>query len=335
MTPAAQRALRDTALVHQVPGRFISKPSHADERVHAPQRSAMNAQLSSIIALLHRDPPLAPPQGADAVVDPGIDVNDVPGGTRIVAGDVKIVVWPYWVDGGRVVLNSGKDVTFWVNNSMCEPTDDAGSGLGFAFAPRPTGRFHGYPTFDSTVVITHRTAPPCVPVTREEFLTALTRKLALTAPSNDSEARDAKREQEAGLRQLAKTDPKGTAQLRVQLAQEQHVTDSITNSIGSRFTDALTQLSPAERASPAYLSENGCPDESNGCLVNANAAGARMVVRSNAAFFDSSRPADVQLITIDISHVFDDTNPPNPYLVTLMHSILDQLDWPALGALVR
>jgi hypothetical protein len=223
------------------------------------------------------------------------------------------------------------------NQPMCAPTDDAGSGLGFALAPKQTGRFHGYPTLDSVVVITHRTQPPCIPVTREEVLTALLNKVARSASGSDTDSEDraAKRDQDAALRDMEKTDPRGAAQLRAQIAQGQQVADSISKSLRTGFRTALARLSLAERASPAYLSEDGCPDESGGCLVDAGSAGARMVVRSNPAFFDSSRPADVQLITLDIRHVFDDTNPSNPYLVALMHSIMDQLDWPALGALVR
>lgn len=299
------------------------------------QRTAMTSQLAGLVAVLRRDPPIAPPIGADAAVSTESGINAIPGGPRTITGDVRLSVWPYMVDGGHFVYNNGLAVFFLVNYSMCAPDDAAGAGLGFAFAPTPNGRFHGYPMLDSTVVITHRGASPCLSVTREELLTALSRKTAHASSTDDSDTQAAMREQEAGLRELAKTNPTAAAQVRAQLAQTQRTTDSIVKSLNNGFANALARMSPAERSSPAYVSESECTDSASGCLVDANTPGARMIVRSNPAFFDATRPADVQLITVDIRHVLDDPNPSNPFVVKLMSSILDQLDWVAVGALVK
>lgn len=332
--PAAQRALRDTALVHDIPGRWVMKAPAVHTTVTGAQRTAMLAQLGSIANLLHSA--LGSLPGVEADARQGAEPVPVPGGGSVVAGDLKLLLWPYSVHDGRLQFyDNAAELLVQVNRSACAGADAIGSGDGFVLAPRVNGRFHGFPMLDSVVVITHRAAPPCIPVTRGEIVQALARRIRSDDARGDSAARAGAADQERALREAAKSNPALAAQLREEMRQLQHVGDSIRAAAQSQIGGALARMSPAERASPAYLSDDGChADQIDACFVEASAPGAHPVVRENPAFFDTSRPSDVQIVTLDLRPI-EGARGNARYPTAVLDAALAKLDWTALNALVR
>lgn len=332
--PATERALRDPALVHQVPGRFLVKSAAVHAQVVGAQRASMLAQLSRITELLRASLGTLP--GVEADVSPGASLVQLPGGGSMIGGDVKLLLWPYSVRNGRLAFyENAAELIVWVNHSACRGPDAIGNSYGFMLAPRVNGRFHGFPMLDSTVVITHRTQPPCIPVTRGEIFQALSHTVARETARGDSTARADAADQERALRELEKSNPAMAAQARADMARMKRMSDSMLASARGQFDGALAAMSPAERASPAYLVENGCrSSDLRACLVDASTPGARAVVRENPAFFDTTRPADVQIITFELRPL-EGARRNAAYPTAVMDTAFARLDWAALSALAR
>jgi len=335
ITPAVQRALRDSALVRQIPGRFEVKVRSADRRETQQERGAMEGHLRDIVSLLHLDPAFARPTGIDVNVQIETGITKTGTGARLISGIVKFFAWPFMVNGSRVSYNNALAAEFHVNDDLCATGNPVVPGSSYFLAGALTGDYHGFPTLDSIVVITHRAPPPCIPVSRAEYLNAMAHSMARATAIDPAEAAQAKREQDAALREMARTNPTAAAQERAQIAAIQHTTDSITASLATRYTTPLSRMSPAERSSPAYVVDGSCADDENACLVPPGTSGARMIVRANPAFFDTTRPTDAQVITLDLRHVLDEPNPPDPFIVALMSRALSQFDWDGLGPLAK
>jgi hypothetical protein len=104
---------------------------------------------------------------------------------RLLTGWVSMTSWPYGILDGQLAYYSAAAVQLRVNPDLC-PADDKVYGVGFRRAPKFDGRFHGLPMLDSVVVITHRTAPPCLPVSRAQVVVALRRQLDGILPRVDA-----------------------------------------------------------------------------------------------------------------------------------------------------
>lgn len=332
---AADAALRDTTLVTQIPGRWQLTPVSADTRLTRAERSAMLSSLATIGDLLHAALGTLP--GVEADVSENADRLATPDSTRIAGGSVKILLWPYSVRNGKLAFyDNASEAIFWVNHTVCVGDAAGQSGFGFILAPQGTGRYHGFPMLDSVVVITHRTEPPCIPVTRGEFLEAYARKIASDRAHDDSAWRAEAPKREKDLADAARMDPALAASARAQDAQMKRSVDSARTAIQQLFDAALARMSPAERASPAYLSGGGCRGDGDPstCFVDASAPGARAVVRENPAFFDSARPGDVQIVTLSLKSLYSGAANAQ-YPTTVMNAALSRLDWSALSALVH
>ena len=75
------------------------------------------------------------------------------------------------------------------------------------------------------------------------------------------------------------------------------------------------------------------------CAIRANggagqAAANRSCVRPNPAFFDATRPGDVQVITLGMREVVGGRRRA-PYPTSVMEAALERFDWSALSALAR
>jgi hypothetical protein len=334
--PAVEAALRDSALARQIPGRWIAARPSANGKLTPAERVAMQATLTRIAELWRASLGALP--GVEADESQNAEWFGTAGGAHVAGGDVKLLLWPYSIRNGKVTMyDNAARALFWVNQSVCtgEPAGDR--AFGFILAPRLTGHFHGFPMLDSTIVITHRTQPPCIPVTRGEFLQAYVTKLAADRARDDSvwNADAAKREKD--LADVARTNPVLVASARAEGTRMRQTMDSARTAIQRVFGDALTRMSPAERASPAYLSGGQCgggETDPSSCFVDASAPGARAVVRENAAFFDTTRPADAQLITLSVAEVINGERSA-PYPTSVLEAALGRLDWAALSALVR
>lgn len=332
--PAVERALHDTTLVTQIPGRWKMSAFSADTRLTPAERSAMHGSLTSIAELLHTALGTLPGVEADASLN--ADDLAVPGGAHVAAGSVKTLVWPYSVRNGKLAFyNNAAEALFWVNHTVCEGDEAITRGLGFIYAPRLNGTFHGFPMLDSTIVITHRTQPPCLPVSREEVLQALLNQMRAGGAAADSSWNAGAAERERGMTELAKTNPTAAASARAEMTRMKHVSDSVRASVRSALQNAIARMSPAERASPAYVSDSSCRGEDlSSCFVAAGVADGRAVVRENSAFFDTARPAEVQLVTLSLKSLYAGSANAE-YPTKVMGAALERFDWSALNALVH
>lgn len=296
----------------------------------------MFATLGQIAGLWRRSLGTLP--GVEADESENAEWFAVPGGAHVAGGDVKVLLWPYSVRNGKLALyDNAARALFWVNQSVCVGPATGAGDSGFILAPRLTGSFHGFPMLDSVVVVTHRTQPPCVPVTRGEYLEAYQRKLIADRAHDDSAWRADAPTREKNLADAARANPALAASVRAQMAQMTSSADSARTAVQRLFSDALARMSPAERASPAYVSESGCRSDAqdpSACFVDPQTPNARAVVRENPAFFDTTRPGAPQLITLSLGEVMRGRGSA-PYPTQIMEAALDRLDWAALSALVR
>lgn len=334
--PAVDAALRDSALVKRIPGQWIAAHPSANGKLTPAERAAMQATLTRIAELWRASLGTLP--GVEGDESQNAEWFAIAGGAHVAGGDVKLLLWPYAVRNGRIALyDNAARALFWVNQSVCTGDPAGDPAFGFILGPRLTGSFHGFPMLDSTIVITHRAQPPCIPVTRGEFLQAYVTKLAADRARDDSVSRADAAKREKDLADVARTNPALVASARAEEARMRQTVDSARTAVQRMFSDALARMSPAERASPAYLSGGHCRGSDTdpaSCFVDASTPDARAVVRENAAFFDATRPADPQLITLSLAEVINGERSA-PYPTSVLEAALDRLDWAALSALVR
>lgn len=332
--PAVERALHDSALVTQIPGAWVAARPSSDTRLTAAERAATQRALTQIAALWRTSLGTLP--GVEGDESQNADWLALPDGSHVIGGSVKILLWPYSVRNGKLAFyENAAELLVWVNRSACRGADAIGGGYGLVLAPRVTGRFHGFPMLDSVVVITHRTAPPCIPVTRGEIIQAVAQRMSAGDARGDSAALVGAADQERALRETEKSNPALAAQLRAEMRHMQRMGDSIRAAARSQLGGALARMSPAERATPAYLSDRSCrADELERCFVDASAPGAHAVVRENPAFFETSRPSDVQIVTFDLRPI-EGARRNARYPTAVLDAAFAQLDWAALNALVR
>ncbi len=291
--PSVRRVLADTALVHELPAQRRDDPLNVSLDVTRPERAAMSSALVQLSALLRNDLAVQRASGVALVFRNDLAVDTAGPGRRL-TGVVSMRSWPFAVVGGRLGYSSAARVELNVNPDLC-PAEERTYGVGFRRAPRFDGRFHGFPMLDSVVVITHRTAPPCLPVSRARVVTALRRNL------------------DEILAQLPPGD---------EMHERAHALDAL-----------LAGMSPDERASDAYLSGHAC--DAVVCFGTPAEEGAQQLVVPNPDFYDRTRLATVQAVTISLGPLLAPSNPPNAFHAHFILEVLETLDWPALSALVR
>ena len=288
-----RRVLADTTLVHDLPAQQSDSRLIVDLSVTRGERTTMTSQLGRLTALLRADFAVQRAQGASLVFRTEIDVDTSSHG-RMLGGSVSMTSWPYGVLDGHLEYYSAKVIELQVNPDLC-PADEKVYGAGFRRAPTFDGRFHGFPMLDSFVVITHRTAPPCLPVSRARVVTALRRQLDRVLPQLDA-------------------------------GSEMHVRAQALDAL-------LAGMSPTERSSDAYLSMKSC--EIVVCFAPPDEEGSEQLVVPNPDFYDRSRPTTVQAVALALPSLLAPSNPVNEFHARFIRAVLDGFDWPALGALVQ
>lgn len=88
----------------------------------------------------------------------------------------------------------------------------------------------------------------------------------------------------------------------------------------------LAALTPAQRKADAWI--GGLEPGAGSGLVPAGTPGARRLVTPNPAFYDATRPTEVQAIAVKSQTTSQ------PYLLGVQGEVLRTLDWQALAALL-
>jgi hypothetical protein len=194
------------------------------------------------------------------------------------------------------------------------------------FAPVAGPPVRGFPVLGDRVILTRRSAPPCVFVTRGEYLeAALAQARKAVQPETDEE-------RWARAKLQGSKDPSAQAILG-QLNQAQQTAHDNVRAL----QDELASLSADERAAPTWVDLQQCRYGFD-CLAAPRAPGAKPLVKANPAFFDPSRPTDVQLLSVRIGEgadwqsVLSGTDQRQDMMLT---RIANQVDLSALAALVR
>jgi hypothetical protein len=178
-----RRVLADTALVHDLPAHQSDGRLTVALNVTRAERTAMTPSLVQLSALLRGDSAVRNSRGVWLTFRNELSVN-TGGHGRLLTGRVAMTSWPYGILDGGIAYYSAAEVLLQVNPDLC-PADENVDGVDFRRAPKFDGRFHGFPMLDSLVVITHRTASPCLPVSCAQVVIALRRQLDGVLPQLD------------------------------------------------------------------------------------------------------------------------------------------------------
>lgn len=183
---------------------------------------------------------------------------------------------------------------------------------------RRTGEFRGHPIYNTQcVILTSRTEPPFLPVTRERYMRleilGMRAKLDHFRKQVDYEHLDAK--WRAGYDEAIKASEQIVAAREAELAR----------------------MSQQDRAAPAAMRHNGVNDST---LVSPDDQDAIPLVTTNPAFFDRSLPpSKAQVIIVNLPFLQagakPDRTPDEPDRRAHGERIRDQLDWAALEAMVK
>ncbi len=320
---------------------YRPRPPLAQDGLALPLARAYLARLDSLVAVLASNPVFHPPLGfmADAYADDQVEQHDGVVVREPVHGRISII-FHYFVDndgkpawGGeanssfRIDVNVGAPAALLRHPLWYEGLWTA-DGRAICFAPARTGTIAGRPLWDDrSLVFTRGDLPPWVPVSREEYLTALIANrdsVARASAASVSEGNSdrawrewvAQRPQRlaeiektvAALRKAAPAQAEKTradmlkmdrgieAQLKSQVGTfSSSGSDTLARSVAAMRAE-LAAMSPAERASPAW---RGVAELDSG-LLPAGADGARMLCAANPALLDRSRPVtDLQVLDVD------------------------------------
>lgn len=281
---------------------------------------AAQVEVRQVDAIFRRDKALDPPP-AGMLVEPGGDVGTGPppqqvpyrrdvvpafyailflhpsemcrdGACRIVKGEGE---------GVHVYINRPYNTLFW-SDYQSPPFGEPHDAQTLYFAPRQVGTVGGYPLYENGyVVMTHRTQPIWVAVSREDFVRARIVRLRGKLPPASTPAYKSVSERIAALdRELA-------------------------------------AMPGADRAAPAYCCAP-MRDASPSGMASGAAPPARAVVRLNKDFFDPSLPGSaVQLLVVGTAAAYDREYGGNaserqhPFFADVQNG----LDWGALAQLLR
>lgn len=206
----------------------------------AAQRAAATATTNRIIAILRRTSVLSNPVGYSVTIRAAAHTR-LPGDAPNVP--YHAIVWVKsryfgWFDNGRggrsIDLDAvGLDLAIGVNTAGFpgEMEDDAtepdkgprimGGDEGGLDVYRKTGAFHGHPIYGgSCTYLTHRTAAPIIPVTKERYLNVELLKLRATQTRHDGQRQqDGKFSSNARLQEFLQGRPAREAQNQKMFAE--------------------------------------------------------------------------------------------------------------------
>jgi len=287
----------------------------------ASDRAATLGTLDALLAILKRDPALAQPTGFDVVVKRSLVFPTSAEWSRphpVPAGIVGFAI-PYGRDaaGRPVPGHEGPGFSVKLNDLSCafgeSPVFAHDAEGDLLRAPKPDGSVHGHPRYETGCVwVTHVARPIALPVPRERVV-----RLRLAEM----------RAQQARAESIAV--PNGNAQFAAFRAQTVAQWKAKADSLAAE----LAAMSPAERRAPAYVNPFGAARASH--LTTPDDPAAIALVTINPQYFDPSLPVSApQGIAVRFSGVIQ-SRFASDALVTAFTRALDQLDWNALGALLR
>lgn len=277
---------------------------------HAAEREVVTTNLRKLLDIVQRNPALAPPKGLD--VAPSLVARTPLFGMNrgVIQYELtELIYWYTFVDAGRLKPQPASMVAFYLRGNQIRAALNGGEPWPYDTAkqtylePRQIGEAGGYPYYDSGGLVVKKTDRPIwVPLTREQALGML------LGPAKTA---------------LAQT-PQARPDL-VRMAQQDV----------SCLEAALAALSPAERASAAYVSRQ-LPPRRGQCspLVPESAPGAQRLVRENPEFYDRKLPPSaLQVIILDFE-MLRDGGGAYPWQKAVVERLRQQMDYPALAALL-
>jgi len=280
-------------------------PYDAPPWLTAVQAEAMRGNLSAVADVFRRTPVLASPVGFTVfpkrrlVFDQRSWAHPTQRDRRWPIQGALMLSASIFQPDGRTVYDTGSAfvVNVSANDLGCvfdnaSPWATDGQGTMYLQPSGPTETMHGFPTYRYCILITHRTEPFFVPVAQER---------ALAVRITEADARVQEWKPLGG--ELLVTWQRVAASLRAQLAA----------------------MTAGDRKAPAYVAETPDPEH-----PLSSAAAGRALVEPSAAFFDASRPSDIQLLT-----VFDGCVTNSCAKTDIIQKLHAQLDWKALASIVR
>lgn len=278
-------------------------------RTASPAEHAFTTQLDDIAASVHALAFLNPPVGFS--VEPHVALLGRDSRTRMLTGEYILYIIPHTIrpDGSVDIAPPGHgfeglQFSIAANATACilgESSAVQYSDVDGALYPAPVvGSYQGHPTFNDCVILTRRNVPPIVPATRERVLRILIRQ---------------------------------NVELPVVMRALQ---------------TQLDVMSAADRAAPAFL-DGGVLyrmqlGQAAGGNLFASAVGKapddallQALVQPNPAFFDTTRPGDIQLLSIvtPCSARYRRQSQWCAGYGDLFDRLEGSLDWPVLTAIVR
>lgn len=330
-------AAAQVVYVPDAPGKWVVAPAP-----YAPGGTLRPADLTGVKALdlqvygvFRQTPLLAAPKGFDVLPHSNFAREDMDGNSdsplpKVIAGTFNIQLAPYIVENGRTYAFAN-GVLGWIqvdlNKASClglnRMTGEDAGGQFYRDMPELTRDAHGHLAAGDCVLLTHRTEPLLIPVTRERYLqwqvADARKKVAESEPDAATKAAMAQHPDDEGFKQMAR--------LRASL-----------KSYADAKAQALASLTPAEKSAPAWVQLDvnvnmNRPDANpfdTEPLTDAAAPGAHEVFAYNPRFFDRALPATApQLLTVagGRSASADQSD--------IGQRILGQLDWHAIEALLK
>jgi hypothetical protein len=295
--------------------------------------AAVKALDLQVYGIFRQAPILATPTGFDVHPHSNFAREDMDGNSdsplpKVVAGTFNVQLAPYIVENGRTFAFS--DIVIgWIavdlNKARClnlnRMTGEDAGGQFYRDMPDLKRDAHGYLGANGCVLLTHRTEPLLIPVTRERYLkwqvADARKKYAESEPDAATKAVMAQHPDDEGFKQ----------QIRGRQSLKQYA---------DAKAQALAALTPAERSAPAWVQLDpnvnlNRPDANpydTEPLTDATAEGARVVWAYNPKFFDRTLAAAApQLLAVSAGRIAIDSD--------IGQRSLGQLDWRALEALLK
>lgn len=278
-------------------------------RLTAAQRAAATATANRIIAILRRNPALVNPVGYSVTLRTGAyprlpgDAPNVPYHTIVFLRSRYFA----WFDDGRggrsVDLDAvGLDMTIGVNTAgyPAEMENDAaeadrgprvmGADEGGRDVYRNTGSFHGRPVYGgSCTYLTHRTAPPIVPVTKERYLNIQILKMRGTQAHHESQRQEGTYSSNQQLKEFLAGRPAREEQNRktLEALKASGISDSQLQEMKSEFAKIEKQQEEALRKATT----DGTDQRMNDVIQKGRAGEATGIAQAQAQV-DALSPAE-------------------------------------------
>ncbi len=290
------------------------------------ERTAVTAQINTLLDLLKRMPSMTPPAGFEVIPHTfvSLDTLDRSSGKRplLITNQLTVNLAPYERIDQKVEANE-RDTAGSVTIRVNDPGPVLGGGLDlqddqgtfFRNPPEPVDTVHGYPVFeegngDRWVFVLRNKVPFWAPVTCERYLRATIK----TDEDGLAKAQANRAKVPAGI------PPSILATLDEAIG---HVQRHLANT-----RKAYAAMTPAQRAAPAYVGDRGDLDEAP-VFVKAGEDAPAPTVYINPALLDARLPRSApQILAVRILAKEE--------LWPGMAEKLDtELDWAALDAFIR